>query len=105
MTNEQIATLLSIAIPTDITSFIINDVYEDDHQMCADVTINGVNVEFLWHDNVGFIEYWYESPKAMKALVGAIKSAVYMALDERGHGSADEAQRAAWREEIEAYFH
>ena len=101
MTNEQIATLLSIAKPADITSFIINDVYEDDHQMCADVTINGVNVEFLWHDNVGFIEYWSESPKAMKSLVGAIKGAVNMSLDDGEFC----AQRAAWRKEIEAHFH
>lgn len=82
MTNEQIAAVISIREPSDITSFVVDNVYDDDHLMCADVTINGTPLEFLWYDNIGFIEYWDESPKAMKHLVNAIMAAVQRALDD-----------------------
>lgn len=101
MTNEQIANLLSIKQPSDITSFVIEDIYEDDHQMCADVVINGVRVEFLWYDNVGFVEYWGESKKAFDKLVGAIKAAVNMAIEDVDIFSE---QHAVWVKEIEDYF-
>lgn len=82
MTNDQIAAVISIREPSDITSFKVVSVYDDDHLMCADVVINGTPLEFLWYDNVGFIEYWDESPKAMKHLVNAIMAAVQRALDD-----------------------
>ena len=101
MTNEQIAAVISIREPSDITSFVVNDVYEDDHLMCADVTINGTPLEFLWYDNIGFIEYWAESPKAMKHLVSAIMAAIQMKLD-----MVDEwtDQHVLYKNMVEDYF-
>ena len=78
MQIEQIKNLLSIVTPADITSFVVNDIYEDDHLQCVDVVINGTPLEFLWYDNVGFINYWNESKKAMNELVSAIYAAVQM---------------------------
>jgi len=82
MKIDQIKTLLSIATPSDITSFVINDIYVDDHAQCADVVINGVPIEFLWYDNVGFVEYWNESKKAFDKLINAINTAVVMTLED-----------------------
>jgi hypothetical protein len=95
MTIEQIKNLLSIATPADITSFVINDIYEDDHAQCADVVINGVPLEFLWFDNVGFIDYWNESPKAFDKLLSAITAAVTMVLE-----SIDESEYTAEHEAL-----
>lgn len=83
MTNDQIAAVISIREPSDITSFVVKTVYGDDHpDGGVDVTINGTTLEFLWYDNIGFIEYWDESPKAMKHLVNAIMTAVQRALED-----------------------
>ena len=101
MTNEQIAAVISIREPSDITSFKVENVYEDDHAMCADVVINGTPLEFLWYDNVGFIEYWKESPKAMNHLVNAIMAAIQMKLD-----MVDEwtDQHVLYKNMVEDYF-
>ena len=101
MTNEQIAAVISIREPSDITSFKVENVYEDDHAMCADVVINGTPLEFLWYDNVGFIEYWKESPKAMNHLVSAIMAAIQMKLD-----MAEEldSQQVLYKNMVEEYF-
>jgi len=82
MKIDQIKNLLSIATPSDITSFVISDIYEDDHAQCADVVINGVPLEFLWYDNVGFVEYWNESKKAFDNLLNAINTSVVMVLED-----------------------
>lgn len=95
MTIEQIKNLLSIATPADITSFVINDIYEDDHAQCADVVINGTPLEFLWYDNVGFIDYWNESKKAFDKLRSAIDGAVTMVLE-----SIDESEYTAEHEAL-----
>ena len=96
MKIDQIKTLLSIATPSDITSFVINDIYEDDHAQCADVVINGVPLEFLWYDNVGFVEYWNESKKAFDQLTNAIHAAVQMALDD--------VDEDVWSDELTALY-
>lgn len=103
MTDEQIKTLLEINQPSDIKSFTISSIYEDDHQQCAEVIINGVPLEFLWYDNVGFVEYWEESPKAFGKLRGAIKVAVQMWLENIDEEDWSE-QHKIWLTEIEAYF-
>jgi len=76
VTINDLQKLTEITTPADIKSFEVRDVYEDDHQQCAEVTINGIDVEFMWFDNVGFIEYWDESKKAFKDLRNAITAFV-----------------------------
>jgi hypothetical protein len=68
--------LFRINTREDIKSFEVRDEYEDDHQQCAEVTINGIDCEFMWFDSVGFIHYWEESKKAFNELHIAI--AVYV---------------------------
>lgn len=104
MTNEQIAAVISIREPSDITSFVIKSVYEDDHAQCADVVINGTRLEFLWYDNIGFIEYWSESPKAMSHLVNAIMAAVQMKLDDVDESEWTD-QHVLYKNMVEDYFH
>jgi hypothetical protein len=103
MQIEQIKNLLSIVTPADITSFVVNDIYEDDHLQCVDVVINGTPLEFLWYDNVGFINYWNESKKAMNELVGAIHAAVQMKLDEVAQSEWTDAHAEQARR-IRTYF-
>jgi len=104
MTDEQIKTLLEINQPSDIKSFAISSIYEDDHQQCTDVIINGVPVEFLWYDNVGFVEYWEESPKAFDKLQSAIMSFVRMKLDESEFDEVCSEQHSEWRDKVEDFF-
>jgi hypothetical protein len=73
--------LFRINTREDIKSFQVRDEYEDDHQQCAEVTINGIDCEFLWFDSVGFIHYWGESNKAFNELRVAIASYVQLACD------------------------
>ena len=47
-TAEEIATLKAINIPDDITSIRINDTFEDDHAICAELEVNGVKFSALW---------------------------------------------------------
>ena len=101
MTNEQIAAVISIREPSDISSFEVKSVYEDDHAQCADVVINGTPLEFLWYDNIGFIEYWAESPKAMKHLVNAIMAAIQMKLDDVDEWTD---QHVLYKNMVEEYF-
>jgi len=68
--------LLNIKSPSDIKSFEVVDIYEDDNAQCADVIINGIPIEFLWYDEVGFVSYWNESKKAFDALLEAIDYSV-----------------------------
>jgi len=103
MTIEQIKNLLSIATPADITSFVINDVYIDDHQQCVDVVINGVPLEFLWYDDIGFTKYWSESKNAMNELVGAIHGAVQMKLEDVAQ-SEWTAEHTKQSDRIKVYF-
>ena len=76
---NNITSLLNIKNKKDIKSFEVTSIYEDDHLQCADCIINGIDVEFLWFDNVGFVEYWNESKKAFNDLKEAIKTSVRMA--------------------------
>jgi len=76
VTINDLKKLTEITTPADIKSFEVRDVYEDDHQQCAEVTINGIDVEFMWYDSIGFIEYWDESKKAFKDLRDAITASV-----------------------------
>lgn len=75
-------TLKAIKERADIKSLEILKEYEDDHQMCADVKINGIQVEFLWYDTLGFLEYWDESDRAFKKLVECLAYEIQRAEEE-----------------------
>lgn len=81
MNKQQIKELLQIKNVEDITSLNIIDEYEDDHQQCAEVEINGVPVEFLWFDELGFLYYYNESPKAATKLIESIRFCCYSAME------------------------
>jgi hypothetical protein len=86
--------LTEINTAADIKSFEVRDEYEDDHQQCAEVTINGIDCEFMWYEaNVGFIHYWDESNRAFKSLKQAIMAFAQQhveALHEDGECSYEE---------------
>jgi hypothetical protein len=72
MTQQQIKSLLQIKSINDVQSLNIIDEYTDDHLPCAEVEINGINVDFLWYDELGFLRYYKESPAAANRLIDAI---------------------------------
>jgi hypothetical protein len=82
MDKQQIKALLSIKSIDDIKSLDITHEYTDDHQPCAEVQINGIAVEFLWYDDLGFLQYYDESPKAAAKLLQSIKFVAFAALEE-----------------------
>ena len=67
----------------DITSLVVTDEYEDDHLQCADVTINGLDFQFMCYDNLGFLEYWNDSDKAFEVLKDAIRYQVDMMIEDQ----------------------
>ena len=73
MTIKDIETLMKIQTIADIKTVEVMEYYEDDHQQCATAQVNGAEIEFLWHDNLGFLEYWNDSAKAADDLVANIK--------------------------------
>lgn len=73
--------LFRINTREDIKSFEVRDEYEDDHQQCAEVTINGIDCEFMWYDSVGFIHYWEESNKAFNELQSGIVAYVQQQVE------------------------
>lgn len=75
-TADDIKTLLSIKCADDITQVEIIDEYEDDHARCADVKVNGAPIEFMWYENLGFIHYWNDSPKAKQDLFANIQHSI-----------------------------
>jgi len=90
MNKQQIEKLLQIKSVEDITSLSIIDQYEDDHQQCAEVEINGVIVEFLWFDELGFLDYYHESPKAATKLIQSIRFCCYSAMEQMDEREFDE---------------
>jgi hypothetical protein len=80
--KNTIQDLKNIQTPQDIKSFEVLDIFEDDNAQCASCKINGVAIEFLWYDSVGFVEYWNESKKAFKQLLDAINHSVDMATED-----------------------
>lgn len=109
-TADDIATLLSIKCADDITQVEIIDEYEDDRAICADVKVNGAPIEFMWYDNLGFIRYWNDSPKAKQDLFESIQHSidtwiVQPAIDDaEATASMIEWQQAynSWLEQLQA---
>lgn len=81
---DDVGDLAKIKKPEDIKELVIEDQYEDDHLQCATVRINGVSVGFHYYDDLGFLKYWDDSPRALTDLLDAIKTSI-----------------AAWEEEMD----
>lgn len=79
--STQIKKLLKIKNRSDIKSFKILDEYEDDHLPCVECKINGVEIAFMWYDNLGALYYWKDSDSAFKDLKTYIKHEYDMAVD------------------------
>ena len=92
MDKNEINALLQIKSAKDIKSVVIENEYEDDHQQCADVKINGIDVEMLWYDELGFLHYWNESPKALKRLIKAIQHCCFVAMENMSDDEFAEVQ-------------
>lgn len=82
MTKSDINKLRQIKSRSDIHELTIGTIYEDDHQMCTECTINGIKVEFLWYDSLGFLEYWQESDKAFNNLITNLNYTLNMVEEE-----------------------
>lgn len=76
-TQNDIETLMRIKSADDVASVEVELYYEDDHQQCANVRINGAYIEFLWYDNLGFLEYWQDSAKAKADLFHNMQHQLY----------------------------
>lgn len=72
---KNINTLKNIKTVDDIKTFKY-EFFDDDHLQCANCIINGIPIDFMWYDEVGFCEYWDESPKAFLKLLYAIERAI-----------------------------
>ena len=92
MDKNEIKALLQIKSAKDIKSVIIEDEYEDDHQQCAMVKINGIEMEMMWYDELGFLHYWNESPKAFKRLIKAIQHCCLEAMENMSDSEFAEVQ-------------
>jgi hypothetical protein len=79
--SKQIKKLLKIKNRSDIKSFEILDEYEDDHLPCAECKINGIEIAFMWYDNLGALYYWKDSDSAFNDLKTYIKNEFDMAVD------------------------
>ena len=69
----------------EIKEVKVVDIYVDDSLLCAEVIINGISIEFLYYDKLGFLDYWSESEQALNDLKRSIKNAVYCTADENLH--------------------
>lgn len=57
-TLSDIKQLIKIETADDIQSVEIVDDFIDDGQQCAVAEINGATIEFLWHDDLKFLQEW-----------------------------------------------
>lgn len=78
---QTIEDLKKIKTPQDIKSFIILKRYEDDHLLCAIVFINGIKIEFLYYDELGFLKYWHDSPSAFNDLLKSLQYEINVLLE------------------------
>jgi hypothetical protein len=79
--QQQLQSLKNIKVRSDIRSLEILNIFEDDHCQCAEARINGIPLEFMWYDSIGFLEYWDESDRAFKLLLECIPHAVDTTLE------------------------
>jgi hypothetical protein len=82
LTPDEQKKIEAIKTVDDIKSVELLDTWEDDHEMCAGVEINGVKMGFWWiGSGIGAFEY-PDSPKAKKDVLEMIKEAVQDAYED-----------------------
>lgn len=69
----------------EIKDVKVIDTYVDDSLLCAEVEINGIQIEFLYYDKLGFLDYWEESEKALNDLKRSLMNAVFCRTEENLH--------------------
>jgi len=69
----------------EIKDVKVIDTYVDDSLLCAEVEINGISIEFLYYDKLGFLDYWSESEKALNDLKRSLINAVFCTTEENLH--------------------
>jgi hypothetical protein len=69
----------------EIKDVKVIDTYVDDSLLCAEVEINGISIEFLYYDKLGFLDYWSESEKALNDLKRSLMNAVFCTTEENLH--------------------
>jgi hypothetical protein len=105
MKDKDIETLMKIKTAADIKTVEVMEYYEDDHQQCATAQVNGAEIEFLWHDNLGFLEYWNDSAKAADDLVENIKHTLYaFCIERRIVDGIATAEMLQWADAYDAAF-
>jgi hypothetical protein len=105
MTIKDIETLMKIQTAADIKTVEVEAYYEDDHQQCATAKVNGAEIEFLWYDNLGFLEYWNDSAKAANDLVENIKHTLYaFCIERRIVDGIATAEMLQWADAYDAAF-
>lgn len=72
-------------IEGEIKDVKVIDTYVDDSLLCAEVEINGIKIEFLYYDKLGFLDYWAESEKALNDLKSSLMNAVFCTTEENLH--------------------
>jgi hypothetical protein len=88
--TKNLKPLLEIQNKADVKSFEILDTYEDDHLPCAECKINGIEIAFMWYDNLGALYYWKDSDSAFEDLKTYIRNEYDMAVDyEEQYGEED----------------
>jgi len=69
----------------EIKDVKVIDTYVDDSLLCAEVEVNGIKIEFLYYDKLGFLDYWTESEKALNDLKRSLMNAVFCTTEENLH--------------------
>jgi len=65
----------------DIKSFKIIEQLIDDNLQCAVVEINGIEIEFNYYDDLGFLTYYHDSDTAFNDLKESIKNSIEIHKD------------------------
>lgn len=79
--RQELDALCKIKKPSDIKDLTTKGTREDDHLQCALVSINGIEIEFMYYGNLGFLEYWNDSKKAFRDLLSSIDHVTTMELE------------------------
>ena len=73
--EKDVKKLMAIKKIEDIKSVELIEIWNDDHQPCAGLKLNGVTFGMWWvsYETIAAIEYGTDSKKARKKLLEAIK--------------------------------
>ncbi len=105
MKDKDIETLMKIQTIADIKTVEVMEYFADDHQSYAIAKVNGAKFEFLWRDNLGFLEYWKDSAKAANDLVENIKHTLYaFCIEHRILDGVATAEMLQWADAYDEEF-